>query len=202
VTENILCQQGKVGYDERCKLLKQKGCVLWFTGLSGAGKSSLSAELEYRLIKLNKLSYRLDGDDMRHGLNNDLGFSKEDRDENIRRIIEVASLFRQTGVITLASFISPYKAMRQLARQKIGEPYFIEIYVKAQLDTCIKRDPKGLYKKALEGNIKDFTGISAPYEQPLEPNIIIDTDVLSLEQSVEKILGYLEEHHFLDSEIV
>jgi adenylyl-sulfate kinase len=198
MADNIFCQQGKVGYDERCKLLKQMGCVLWFTGLSGSGKSTIATQLEYRLINMDKLSYRLDGDDMRHGLNNDLGFAKQDRDENIRRIIEVASLFRQTGVITLASFISPYRAMRQLARQKIGEPYFIEIYVKAELDTCIKRDPKGLYKKALEGNIKDFTGISAPYEQPLNPDIIIDTEVLSLEQSVDKIIDYLSEHHFLD----
>ena len=142
---------------------------------------------------MGKLNYILDGDNIRHGLNKDLGFSPEDRAENIRRISEVANLFADAGVITITAFISPYRKDRDFCRSLAGDGRFIEIYVKASLETCEKRDPKGLYKKARAGEIKEFTGISAPYEEPLNPEIILDSDNLSIEEEVEKVLRYLKE---------
>ena len=186
--KNITWQQGKVNYEMRCKALRQQGQILWFTGLSGAGKSSIAIELEARLLANSKAVYRLDGDNIRHGLNSDLAFSKEDRDENIRRITEVANLFKDAAIITLVSFISPYQAMRDYAREVIGDEYFNEIYVKASLDTCIKRDPKGLYKQALKGEIKNFTGVSAPYEVPNNPELVIDTEKSSIKDVVDEIM--------------
>lgn len=186
--DNLVWQKGKVEYKDRCKVINQKGLVIWFTGLSGSGKSTIAVELEKELTKAGKLVYRLDGDNIRHGLCSDLGFSEEDRNENIRRITEVAKLFKDTGIITLVSFISPLKSMRKLAKGKIGEDAFIEVYVKASVETCIERDPKGMYKKAIAGEIRDFTGISAKYEIPDNADIVIDTEHLTVEEGVSIIL--------------
>ncbi|MCG8485303.1 MAG: adenylyl-sulfate kinase, partial [Clostridia bacterium] len=149
-------QEGKVIYEDRCENLKQPGLVVWFTGLSGSGKSTIAVEAEKELIKQGKVVYRLDGDNIRHGLNCDLGFSEEDRAENIRRIAEVAALFKDACLITLISCISPYEKMRQFAKKTIGEGHFIEVYVKADIETCMKRDPKGLYEKVKDKEIKNF----------------------------------------------
>jgi adenylylsulfate kinase len=165
--------------------------VLWFTGLSGSGKSTIAVEVEKELYRRGKACYRLDGDNLRFGLNKDLGFTAEDREENIRRIGEVAALFADAGLITLASFISPYKEGREAARQAAGVDNFKEIYVKADVETCAERDPKGLYDKAKKGEIENFTGISAPYEEPENPDLIVDTMSLSLEESVELVLELL-----------
>jgi len=190
---NITWHKHKVSREEREKLLRQKGVILWFTGLSGCGKSTVANEVSHRLHQMGKLSYILDGDNIRHGLNKDLGFSPEDRAENIRRISEVANLFADAGVITITAFISPYRKDRDFCRKLAGDGRFIEIYVKASVETCEKRDPKGLYKKARAGEIKEFTGISAPYEEPLNPEIILDSDNLTIEEEVEKVMNYLKE---------
>jgi adenylylsulfate kinase len=189
---NVVWHDHKVERNERESFLKQKGVVLWFTGLSGSGKSTIANEVSYKLHKMGKLSYILDGDNIRHGLNKDLGFSPEDRKENIRRISEVANLFADAGLIAITAFISPYRVDRDFCRNLVGEGRFIEIYVKASLDTCEKRDPKGMYKKVRAGIIKEFTGISAPYEEPLNPEIIIDTDKESIEGSTSKVIDKIE----------
>ena len=194
---NIVWHDHKVERVEREHLLKQKGVVLWFTGLSGSGKSTIANELSYKLHKMGKLSYILDGDNIRHGLNKDLGFSPEDRKENIRRISEVASLFADAGFITITAFISPYRVDRDFCRDLVGEGRFIEIFAKASLDTCEKRDPKGMYKKARAGIIKEFTGISAPYEEPLNPELVIDTDKESIEDSTDKVINKIKELGYL-----
>ncbi|MGM0411143.1 MAG: adenylyl-sulfate kinase [Bacillota bacterium] len=186
--ENITWHEGKVQFEDRCNNLGQKGMVLWFTGLSASGKSTIAVELEKALIEYGKAVYRLDGDNVRHGLNSDLGFSPEDRNENIRRIAEVAALFKDAGVITLSSFISPYQEARDFARERAGEDYFKEIYVKADVETCAKRDPKGLYEQAMNGEIDNFTGISAPYEEPENPDLVLDTRKLTVEECVEEVL--------------
>lgn len=185
---NLKWHKGKVTYNGRCRLLNQKGLIVWFTGLSGSGKSTIAVELEKELNARGKAVYRLDGDNIRHGLNSNLGFSEDDRNENIRRIAETAALFKDAGLITLVSFISPYKKMREFAREKIGKDNFIEVYVKASPETCAKRDPKGLYKRAAQGEIDNFTGVSSPYEEPKAPDLIIDTTQLTLKESVKKIL--------------
>ena len=187
-TKNIFQSNGKVSYKDRCKALNQKGLVLWFTGLSGSGKSTIAIELEKRLFSMNKKVYRLDGDNIRFGLNSDLGFSQDDRNENIRRIAEVAALFKDAGIITLVSFISPYQKMRDFARQRAGKDSFFEVYVKADIDTCEKRDPKGLYKKAKHEKINNFTGISSPYEEPLNPDLVLDTTKLSVDDAVDCVI--------------
>ena len=188
---NVKIHEHKIKRKDREKLLNQRGVVLWFTGLSGSGKSTIANEVAYKLHKMNKIAYVLDGDNIRHGLNKDLGFSAEERDENIRRISEVAKLFAETGIITCVAFISPYKKMRNFCRGLVGKENFIEIFCKASLETCEKRDPKGLYKKAREGEIDDFTGISAPYEEPENPDITIDTEKHNLEESAEIIVKRL-----------
>ncbi len=190
--KNIVWHGGQVSYADRCALLEQKGVVVWFTGLSGSGKSTIAVELEKQLTAEGRLVYRLDGDNIRHGLNGDLGFSAQDRDENIRRIAEVAALFKDAGIITLVSFIAPFRRMRAFAREKAGEAGFVEVYVKATIETCAQRDPKGLYQKALKGEISDFTGISSPYEEPEHPEIMIDTTKNSVEESVYVIKEYLK----------
>jgi adenylylsulfate kinase len=187
--DNLVWQKGKVEYKDRCKVINQKGLVIWFTGLSGSGKSTIAVELEKELTKAGKLVYRLDGDNIRHGLCSDLGFSEEDRNENIRRITEVAQLFKDAGIITLVSFISPLKSMRKLAKGKIGEDAFIEVYVKASVETYMERDPKGMYKKAIVGEIRDFTGISAKYKIPDNADIVIDTEHLTVEEGVSIVLN-------------
>jgi adenylylsulfate kinase len=189
---NITWHEGAVTQADRERKLNQKGQILWFTGLSGSGKSTVAVELERELFLRGYITYRLDGDNIRHGLNKNLGFTKEDRDENIRRIGEVAKLMQEAGIIVLCSFISPHKDKRQFVRSLVDDGKFIEVFVDADVDTCIKRDPKGLYKKAIAGEIPNFTGISAPYDVPENPELIINTAVLSLEQSVEKIIEALK----------
>jgi len=184
--DNLYQTSGKVDFQERCRNLNQTGQVLWFTGLSGAGKSTIAIELEKMLIDEGKAVYRLDGDNIRSGLNRDLGFTPEERDENIRRVAELAALFKDAGLITLVSFISPYQEKRDFARQRVGDDYFQEIYVKADIETCEKRDPKGLYEQARRGEIDNFTGISAPYEEPENPELVLDTEELSVLECAEK----------------
>ena len=194
---NVVWHEHKVTREEREQLLKQKGAVLWFTGLSGSGKSTIASEVAYKLQSMGRLTYILDGDNIRHGLNKDLGFSPEDRNENIRRISEVANLFADAGVITITAFISPYRKYRNFCRELAGNDRFIEIYAKASLETCEKRDPKGMYKKARAGIIKDFTGIDAPYEEPENPELIIDTDQETVDESAERVLKKLQEKGYI-----
>jgi adenylylsulfate kinase len=191
MVDNIKWHSGEINKAAREELLGQQGMVLWFTGLSGSGKSTIAVEVEKELYRRGKASYRLDGDNLRFGLNKDLGFTAEDREENIRRIGEVAALFADAGLITLASFISPYRAGREAAREAAGAENFKEIYVKASVEACAERDPKGLYEKAKKGEIENFTGISAPYEEPENPDLIVDTESLSLEESVQLVLGII-----------
>lgn len=190
---NVVWHEHKVKREDREKILKQKGVVLWFTGLPSSGKSTVANEVAFELHKLGKFSYVLDGDNIRHGLNKDLGFSPKDREENIRRISEVAALFADAGVIAITAFVSPYQKDRDFCRQLAGEGRFFEILVKASLQTCENRDPKGMYKKAKAGVIPEFTGISAPYETPLNPEIVLDTDNWSIEQETGSVIEYLKE---------
>src|SRR3989338_6615352 len=194
---NIKWHHGKITKEDRVKLLNQKGVTIWLTGLSGSGKSTIAVELEHALIENKYHAYILDGDNIRYGLNKNLGFSPEDRSENIRRIGEYSQLFTDANIITITAFISPYRQDRENARklQKDGE--FIEVYVKCPLDVCEQRDTKGLYKKARAGEVKEFTGISAPYEEPLNPEITIDTSKMSIEESTRAILNYLEENGYV-----
>jgi len=194
---NIKQYKHRISRDDREKLLGQKGVVLWFTGLSGSGKSTIADEVSYKLYKQGKNSYVLDGDNIRHGLNKDLGFLPDERDENIRRISEVAKLFTDAGIITCVAFISPYKKMRKLCRELIGPDRFFEIFCKANIKTCEKRDPKGLYKKAQAGLIKDFTGITAPYEEPENPEIVIDTEKYNIEESAEIVINKLKDEKII-----
>ena len=173
------------------QLLGQKGLMVWFTGLSGSGKSTLAVALERELHQRGLLCRILDGDNIRSGINNNLGFSAADREENIRRIAEVGKLFVDTGIITLAAFISPDEKMRQMAASIIGNGDFLEVYVNTTIEACEKRDVKGLYAKARKGEIKNFTGVSAPFEAPENPDISIDTSVTSLEESVQALLSII-----------
>ena len=196
---NVTWHDGDITIDDRSALLGQKGATLWFTGLSGSGKSTVAVALEKALFERGKLSYRLDGDNIRLGINKNLGFSAEDRTENIRRIGEIAKLFVDSGVIALSSFISPYRADREQVRALHLESdfAFIEIFVDCALAEAEKRDPKGLYKKARAGEIKNFTGIDDPYEAPSSPEIHLHTDQMSLEQEVATIMTYLERQGFI-----
>jgi adenylylsulfate kinase len=175
-------------------LLGQKAVTLWFTGLSCSGKSTLATEVEKVLHEKGRITFILDGDNVRHGLNKNLGFSPKDREENIRRVGEVANLFRQAGVINMTAFISPYRNDRQKARDLANQGEFIEVFCKCSILTCEKRDKKGLYKKAQSGEVKEFTGISAPYEEPEKPEIVVETDKETIEESVVKIISYLEKN--------
>jgi len=194
---NIKWHHGKITKEERAKLLNQKGVTIWLTGLSGSGKSTIAVELEHVLTENRHQAYILDGDNIRHGLNKNLGFSPEDRTENIRRIGEVAKLFTDAGIISITAFISPYRDDRDAVRKLLNEGEFIEVYVKCPLDVCEERDTKGLYKKARVGEVKDFTGISAPYEEPHNPELTIDTSRLSVEESTRVVLNYLEEKGYV-----
>ncbi len=177
-----------------------RGVVIWMTGLSGSGKSTLATELQKNLFDRGCQVCILDGDNIRHGLNSDLGFSPADREENIRRIGEVAKILAEAGMIAITAFISPYRSDRDRNRALLKKGEFIEIFVKAPLRVCEERDPKGLYQKARAGKIPEFTGISAPYEEPLEPELIIETDRLSVEESTQKIVDYLEEKGIINGE--
>lgn len=190
---NIVWHKGEVTRADREKMLKQKGAVLWLTGLSGSGKSTVANTIEKKLLAAGKLTYLLDGDNIRHGLNQDLGFSIKDRTENIRRIAEVSRLFVDAGIITLTAFISPLRADRNKVRQLLGDR-FIEIFVDCSLNVCENRDPKGLYKKARAGEIKNFTGIDSPYEKPQNPEIMLYTDFQSVETCADSVLQYLREN--------
>ena len=196
-SDNIFWSQGKVTNRQRALRNGHAGCVVWLTGLSGSGKSTIANELERELFNLGKQAYVLDGDKLRHGLCSDLAFSPEDRKENIRRVGEVARLFADCGVICITAFISPYRSDRDLARKLAEEGQFVEVHVNAPLEVCEQRDPKGLYAKARANEIKEFTGISAPYEAPEKPELELRTDLLSLQESVAKILDYL---HLRDEE--
>lgn len=187
---NITWHLGEVDQRKRETLHGHQGAVLWFTGLSGSGKSTLANAVEAALHARGCHTYILDGDNIRHGLNKNLGFSDGDRRENIRRIGEVARLFSDAGVLTLTAFISPFQSDRATVRELIGDR-FVEIHVKASVEVCESRDPKGLYKKARAGEIADFTGISSPYEAPEHPEISVDTGELSLEDSVAEVIAYL-----------
>lgn len=191
---NITWHEGHVTREERASLLRQRGATLWFTGLSGSGKSTIAFTLEHALVQRGHLAYVLDGDNIRHGLNKNLGFSAADREENIRRIGEVAKLFADCGVITMTSFISPYRKDRDLVRalHVEGKLPFIEIHINTPIETCERRDPKGLYKKARAGQLKNFTGIDDPYEAPLAPELTIDATGTTPQQATVQLLQYLE----------
>ncbi|HEY7905753.1 MAG TPA: adenylyl-sulfate kinase, partial [Wenzhouxiangella sp.] len=189
---NVVWHEHKISKEKRAEQKSQRPAVLWFTGLSGAGKSSVANALELALFQRGHHSYLLDGDNVRHGLNRDLGFSDEDRVENIRRIGEVAKLMADSGLVVLSAFISPFRADRDMVRALMEEGEFIEIHVKASLETCEARDPKGLYKKARAGEIKHFTGIDSPYEPPISPELVLDTEALSIEQCVDELIRFLK----------
>ena len=194
---NITWHEGAVSRQEREKLLNQKGVTVWMTGLSASGKSTIATILEQMLLHKKKHAYRLDGDNIRHGLNKNLGFSAEDRAENIRRIGEVSKLFTDAGVIAITSFISPYKKDRDAVRASMKAGEFIEVYINVSLAGAEKRDPKGLYKKARAGEIKGFTGIDDPYEAPDKAEIVIDTERVTAEDAAHQILSYLEQRGYL-----
>jgi adenylylsulfate kinase len=199
IATNITWHEGTVSRQERHENLQQQGVTIWLTGLSGSGKSTIAVALEQVLMQQGKHAYVLDGDNIRHGLNKNLGFSAEDREENIRRIGEVTKLFADAGLISVTSFISPYRADRDLARALHDDEDlpFLEVYVEAPLEVAEERDPKGLYKKARAGEIKGFTGIDDPYEEPLQPELVLHTAELSVEESVRTILEALEERGLL-----
>jgi adenylylsulfate kinase len=193
---NIAWHEGEISAKDRAKVLGHKGCTLWLTGLSGSGKSTVGVALEQALIRNGTLAYRLDGDNVRHGLNANLGFSAEDREENIRRVGEVAKLFADAGVVTISSFISPYQRDRDKVR-KIHEEAgvsFLEVFIDTPLEVCESRDPKGLYKKARAGEIKGFTGIDDPYETPQNPEVHVRTDQQSIENSATQLVEALKSH--------
>lgn len=199
---NVTWHDGEVSREDRFDILRQRGATIWFTGLSGSGKSTIAVALERALFTIGKLSYRLDGDNVRLGINKNLGFSEADRKENIRRIGEVAKLFGDAGVLSLSSFISPYKDDRDEVRElhKNAGLEFIEVFVDCSLAEAEKRDPKGLYKKARAGEIKNFTGIDDPYELPTNPEIHLKTDEMTLEEEVAIILEHLEQNGFIIQE--
>lgn len=186
-SSNIIWQETQVTFIERQKILNQLPMTIWLTGLSGAGKSTLAFLLERQLIAKGHACYVLDGDNVRHGLNRDLGFSDIDRTENIRRIAEVARLMNAAGLIVITAFISPLRSDREMAKTIIGQPYR-EIFVSTAIEVCESRDPKGLYQKARQGLVKDFTGVSAPYETPINPSLILDTAIRSKEDCVSEIM--------------
>jgi adenylylsulfate kinase len=196
---NITWHEGQVQRADRERLLGQRGATIWLTGLSGSGKSTIAVAAEKALTERGRHAYVLDGDNVRHGLNKNLGFSPDDRTENIRRIGEVAKLFTDAGVIVFTSFISPYRADRDAVREMMGKGDFVEVLVDASVETCEGRDVKGLYKKARAGEIPEFTGISAPYEAPASPELSLDTNAQSVEESVEALVGYLEAKGYLSA---
>lgn len=198
---NIVWHEGHVERAAREALLNQKGCTIWLTGLPSSGKSTIGFSLEHALVQQGRMAYVLDGDNIRHGLNKNLGFSAEDRAENIRRIGEVAKLFADAGIITITSFVSPYRADRDLVRQlhdDAGVP-FIEVFVDTPVETCEERDPKGLYKKARSGEIPNFTGVSDPYEAPEKPEVVLKAAQMKLEECVEQLADFLEKRNLLSS---
>jgi adenylylsulfate kinase len=194
---NITWHEHQISNAERVQLNGNKGVVVWFTGLSACGKSTVANTVDHKLHTMGKHNYVLDGDNVRSGLNKNLGFSAEDRAENIRRIGEVAKLFCDAGLITLTAFISPYKADRDAVRDLLKDGEFVEVYVNASLETCEARDPKGLYKKARAGEIREFTGIDHPYEAPENPEVVLDADNKGIDELADEVIAYLDERGFL-----
>lgn len=194
---NIVWHSTSISKQERQQLKGHKSGILWLTGLSGSGKSTLANALEQRLVELGVHSYILDGDNVRHGLNKDLGFRSEDRKENIRRIGEAAKLFVDAGILTITAFISPFREDRALARSLVEPGEFVEVYVQCPMEECEQRDPKGLYKKAREGLIPEFTGISSPYEEPVAPELTVPSHLLTVEESVDRIIQYLQDRNWI-----
>lgn len=197
MTENVFWHERLVSRRERNRMNKHKSGVVWFTGLSASGKSTIAHHLEKGLFDRGIRSYVLDGDNVRHGINSNLGFSREDRKENLRRIAEIVKLYIDAGIVVLAAFISPYREDRAYVKDIVGSEDFFEIYVKCSLNVCEMRDPKGLYKKARAGLIKNYTGIDAPYEEPLHPDLTIDTVDLDVDSSVKSVLTFLDERKFI-----
>lgn len=197
MNENIVWHNHHVTQADRSELKQQKPCILWFTGLSGSGKSTVANAVEAKLFELQKHTFLLDGDNVRHGLNQGLGFSEEDRIENIRRVGEVAKLFTDAGLIVLTAFISPFQADRQMVRELARPGEFIEVFIDTPLSVCEQRDPKGLYKKARAGQIKDFTGIDSPYEAPDEPEVRIINDGIKVEDAAQQVIDYLQGRGFI-----
>ena len=189
---NIVWHSTSVTKEDRRQLSGQKSVILWFTGLSGSGKSTLANSVEVALFQQNKRTYLLDGDNIRSGLNSNLGFSEADRKENIRRIGEVSKLFIDSNAIVLTAFISPFREDREMVRRRVEADEFLEIYVQCSLEACETRDPKGLYKKARAGEIKEFTGIDSPYEAPVNPDLIVDTEWETIEESTQKVISLLK----------
>lgn len=196
---HVIWHEGYVNRNDRNSLNRHKSGLIWITGLSASGKSTIAHHVERELFEKGIRSYVFDGDNVRHGLNCNLGFSREDRKENLRRIVELSKLFVDAGIIVLAAFISPYKEDRKYIRDRFKGDNFLEIYVRCSVETCEKRDPKGQYKKARAGIIKNYTGISAPYEEPEDADLIIDTEKTDLETSVQKILELLIKKNFISS---
>jgi adenylylsulfate kinase len=195
--KNIVWHNTKISKQDRVKLTQQRACILWFTGLSGSGKSTIANALEEMLYHNGNFTYLLDGDNVRHGLNSDLGFDDKSRVENIRRVGEVSKLFIESGLLVLTAFISPFEKDRELVKDLVQEGEFIEVFVDTPLAVCESRDPKGLYKKARSGEIKDFTGIDSPYEVPKQADIHIKNDNISIEKACEQILEYLLEKNYI-----
>ena len=195
--ENLTWHIGEVDKEARSAAHGHRGAVLWFTGLSGSGKSTIGHRVERMLVERGAFAYVLDGDNIRHGLNSDLGFSPEDRVENIRRIGEVARLFADSGALVVSAFISPYRKDRDRVRSLLGPGEFVEVYVDTPLEICEARDPKGLYKKARAGEISNFTGLDAPYEAPESPEVHLETADLSVDEAAAQVIRYLEEQQIL-----
>lgn len=195
--KNLYWHAHSITADHRREAFQYRSCALWFTGLSAAGKSTLANALCHALHEQGVRSYVLDGDNIRHGLNKDLGFSAADRTENIRRIGEVAKLFVDAGLIAITAFISPFANDRDTARKMLKEGEFLEVYVKCAITECERRDPKGIYKKAREGQIKEFTGISSPYEEPLNPELVLDTETMNLQECIALLLEYLADRAYI-----
>jgi adenylylsulfate kinase len=191
--QNVVWHQHQINKTQRSEHKSQQPCLLWFTGLSGSGKSTVAGALESALYAQGQHTYLLDGDNVRHGLCGDLGFSDDDRVENIRRVGEVSKLMVDAGLIVLSAFISPFQSERQVVRDRLDKHEFIEVHIATSLATCESRDPKGLYQKARSGEIKNFTGISSEYQAPVNPEVFIDTDLLSVEQSVAVLIDYLRD---------
>lgn len=199
MSNNIVWHDSHISKEQRAKQKHQKPCIIWFTGLSGSGKSTLANALEARLYEQNYHTYLLDGDNIRHGLNQDLGFDEKSRVENIRRIGEVAKLFVESGTIVLTAFISPFRTDRESVRRLVEENEFIEVFVDAPISICEQRDPKGLYKKARKGEIKNFTGIDSPYEKPSNAEIHIINDKAKIDECIDIIVNYLKNNGYINA---
>lgn len=197
MTKEIVWQEHNIDKLSRSSQKRQKPCILWFTGLSASGKSTTANAVEKKLFELGHHTYLLDGDNVRHGLNKDLGFGDADREENIRRIGEISKLFTDAGLIVLSAFISPFRSDRKMVRELVGEGEFVEIHMSTPLSVCEDRDPKGLYKKARQGSIKNFTGIDSAYEAPESPEITLNTAECDIEACADQVIAYLKHQHII-----